>query len=223
MESLDGLTMEVTMKTVKEIDEAIGTLKNQVQSWELDVAQKRADLKGLEVEKAGHRRRALRDKDAGALGNLDAVRSVTIWLVQEVEDFEVEIQKATQEIQELTLERIEAARVEAWDKWLAESKEAVKEAQAIEKYLDGFIAVLTPHRDRLARMSQLAKDAGSERPTFDMRHLWRRFTGRLHKYDPWAGWGKVDKVYEGGYPAVLKHIFDIADQQQNPTKKAANG
>jgi hypothetical protein len=213
----------ISMESVEKIDSMIGLLRASIGQWEKSIHEKRADLARMGKERDGLRRKAIRDSDQSAQRDLDVIRNVHSFMVEELADYEAEIERATAEVEALIQSRVEALKAEAWDKWQAEAQEACKEAAQIEKFLDGFITTLTPHRERLARMSRLAKEAGSERPTFDMRHLWRRFTARMHRWDAWAGWGRQDKAYDESYAAILKRIFDVADQQQNPQKKAANG
>ena len=213
------------MQTVKAIDDITAALRTSIANWERQIAAKREDFVQLEHERAGWRKKVIRDGDASSQGNLDALRSVTAFLIQEIEDYETELKRAEAELEMLVAARVEAVKAEAWDKWMVEAEEVVKEAKAIERFWDQFIDLLTPHKQRLERMAGLAKDAGHERGNIDTKHLWRRLEAKLRAYDPWAGWAKQPREYsEQPYPKILKHVLDVADAQyRGPEKsKAAN-
>jgi hypothetical protein len=201
--------------TTKQCDEQIAALKEKIHAWQHEKQLKQQHVDSLIKNRDSLRSASLRNNDPKATTALHDARAALSISMLELDDLGAEISAASTEVDNLLLTREAVARDESWIKFLAESKKATAEAAQIERYLQNFISLMQPHRERLTRMTQLAKAAGLER-SFDDRHLQRRFAALMRKVDPWGGWGKQHEQYDQTYDKILGGIFDTADAQRQP-------
>jgi hypothetical protein len=211
---------EKKMTTV-DIDEKIKALEADKTRWTERLAELRNSDSELVRQEDALRTRSIRDGDIEAARELESLRLMTDFATRESNDLAIEIQKAAGEIEELKQRRTDVARDEAWGRFKEEAAEAIREAKDVEKFLQGFIECLKPHKERLYRMTQLARQSGFER-AFEDKHLTRRFGALMRTVDPWS-WNRQHATYDDPYDVILKHIFDHADAQRSPAvRDAAN-
>jgi hypothetical protein len=201
--------------TTKQCDEQIAALKQKIHAWQHEKQLKQQHADALMKKRDSLRSASLRNNDPKATAALQDARAAMSVAMLELDDLGAEISAASTEVDELLVTREAVARDESWTKFLAESKKATAEGAQIERYLQNFISLMQPHRDRLTRITQLAKAAGLEK-NFDDRHLQRRFAALMRKIDPWGGWNRQHEQYDQAYDKILGGIFDAADAQRQP-------
>jgi chromosome segregation ATPase len=194
--------------TTKEIDQQVARVKGEITDLRAELATKKEHIEALQRQRDSLRSSALRAKDQRATTSLQDARAALATAQLEADDLANEISTASSEVDALLLQRTEAVRAEAWAKFLDQAKQAVAEGQQIEKFLDDFILLIGPHRERLAQLTQLSREAGRER-SYDTRHLWRRFNQRIRTVSP-EYIARQDTAYDAPYPEILQRTFQTA-------------
>jgi hypothetical protein len=150
---------------------------------------------------------------------LDALRVVLDFAATESADLTAEISKAATEIEELKKLRVVAEREEVWDVFAAESKIAIAEAAEIEKHLSAFAKAIGPHKDRLAKLSMLARRAEVNRQ-IDGRHLFRRIAATMHQLSPFEN-SRQHKAYSEPYQVILQNLVAATGRMREPEAESA--
>lgn len=172
------------MTEVERIDNEIGNLTRKIEGWQKELESKQAHREKMEKKRKSLRSKTLRGADQRAQRELTDLRQVLGVLDLEIEDLESEIRDSQTEIKEqLQPARAVAYREKCWAERMQEAEKALKEAEQMAAYWDGFEKLIKPHRETLARITYLSQEAGRPR-SIDMRSMWRCLDARLHALDP---------------------------------------
>jgi hypothetical protein len=219
----DNVTNKLTA-----LDQAIQQETETIRALEANLRRTQEEKDKAEEKQRGLAYAALGEGQAEAQAGLTEAEDCLARLQARVKSAEIALESSRRKLEGLRSLREKALERECWEKCLREAEIATKEAEQIEKYLDGFMKLVAPHRERLLTMTRLYRESGRQSKDLDTRHLWRRLYSRLHRLVPFDV-ARQPKEYDAPYPEILsgivavmkKSAVDFEPEQPNEKQKAS--